>query len=68
MKNEKKEAECTQEFLRQLEEKRKKLEFLPSVSFGLATFSGENIVDVKDRADRNMYQYKKMYKNRISAE
>ena len=68
MKNEKKEAECTQEFLRQLEEKRKKLEILPSVSLGSATFSGENIVDVKDRADRNMYQYKKMYKNRISAE
>ena len=29
---------------------------LPTVSYGSAPFSGEDIVKVKDRADQDMYQ------------
>ena len=35
------------------------LDFLPTVSFGSAEISNENVVTVKDRADHNMYRYKK---------
>lgn len=59
LKNGVKEEECRQEFLRRLEEKRRKLTFLPTVSYGSAPFSGEDIAVVKDRADQDMYQYKK---------
>ena len=40
-------------------ERRKELDFLPTVSFGSAEISSENVVTVKDRADHNMYRYKK---------
>ena len=59
LKNRAKEEECKQEFLRRWTEKRRKFTFFPTVSYGSAPFSGEDIAVVKDRADRDMYQYKK---------
>lgn len=64
LKNSEKEGECRQEFLWRLEEKRRKITFLPTVSYGSASFSGEDIVEVKERADRDMYQYKNERKKR----
>ena len=58
LKNSEKEGMCKQEFLWRMEEKRKKITFLPTVSYGSASFSGEDIVEVKERADWDMYQYK----------
>ena len=63
LKNSEKEGECRQEFLWRMEEKRRKIPFLPTVSYGSASFSGEDIVEVKERADRDMYQYKNRRKN-----
>lgn len=68
LKNGDKETECLQEFLRLLEEQRMKIGYLPRVSFGSAAFEGEYIDSVKDRADRDMYQYKKEQKEQIAAE
>ena len=59
LKNRAKEEESRQEFLRRWTEKRRKFTFLPTVSYGSAPFSGEDIAVVKDRADQDMYQYKK---------
>ena len=59
LKNRAKEEECKQEFLRRWTEKRRKFIFFPTVSYGSAPVSGEDIAVVKDRADRDMYQYKK---------
>ena len=59
LKNRAKEEECRQEFLRRWTEKRRKFTFLPTVSYGSSPFSGEDIAVVKDRADQDMYQYKK---------
>ena len=59
LKNTVREAACAEEFLRQLEKKRRELTFLPTVSYGSAPFSGEDVVAVKDQADRAMYHYKK---------
>ena len=53
------EAACAKDFVRRLSERRKELDFLPTVSFGSAELSSENVVTVKDRADHNMYCYKK---------
>ena len=64
LKNSEKEGKCRQKFLWLMEEKRRKITFLPTVSYGSASFSGEDIVEVKERADRDMYQYKKERKNR----
>ena len=50
---------CAKEFVRRLDERRKELDFLPTVSFGSAALLSENVVTVKDRADHNMYRYKK---------
>ena len=61
------EEACARDFVRRLSERRKELDFLPTVSFGSADLSGENVVTVKDRADHNMYRYKKERKaHRIS--
>ena len=54
-----KEHACARDFVRRLDERRKELDFLPTVSFGSAEISSENVVTVKDRADHNMYRYKK---------
>ena len=59
LKNGAKEEECKQEFLRRWTEKRRKFTFFPTVSYGSAPFSDEDIAVVKDRADQDMYQYKK---------
>lgn len=64
LKNADKEDWCKQEFLHRLEEKRRKITFLPTVSYGSASFSCGDIVAVKDKADRDMYQYKYERKNR----
>ncbi len=37
--------------------------FLPTVSFGTAVLSGENMEKVKEQADRQMYRHKKERKN-----
>ena len=59
LKNTAREAACAEEFLRQLEKKRRELTFLPTVSYGSAPFSGEDVVAIKDQADRAMYHHKK---------
>ena len=51
-------------FLRLLENKREKYEFIPTVSYGSAICSGEDILTVKDRADRDMYMFKKERKEK----
>jgi len=53
------EESCAKDFVRRLSERRRELDFLPTVSFGSAELSSENVVTVKDRADHNMYCYKK---------
>lgn len=40
MENADREAQCAQEFVRQLEQRRKAVDFLPTVSFGSAPFWG----------------------------
>ena len=67
LKNTAKEAACAEEFLRQLEKKRRELTFLPTVSCGSAPLSGEDVVAVKDQADRAMYHHKKARKERAAA-
>ena len=68
LKNRQKEMECIQKFLRLLENKREKYEFIPTVSYGSAICSGEDILTVKDRADRDMYMFKKERKERIASD
>ena len=63
LKNAAKETACKEEFLRQLEKQRRELTFLPTVSYGSAPLSGENVLAVKEQADRAMYQYKKVRKS-----
>lgn len=67
LKNTAREAACAEEFLRQLEKKRRELTFLPTVSCGSAPLSGEDVVTVKDQADRAMYHHKKARKERAAA-
>mgnify|MGYP000253040301 FL=1 len=62
MENADREAQCAQEFVRQLEQRRKAVDFLPTVSFGSAPFLGEDVLAVKNRADREMYRHKKARK------
>lgn len=62
MENADREVQCAQEFVRQLEQRRKAVDFLPTVSFGSAPFLGEDVLAVKNRADREMYRYKKARK------
>lgn len=59
LKDAQREAACAREFLRCLEERRQTIAFLPTVSFGAAALSGENMEKVKEQADRRMYRYKK---------
>lgn len=58
MPNGAREAECIQEFLQRLAQRREIIDFLPMVSFGSAAFLGEDVQAVKARADREMYRYK----------
>ena len=68
LKNRQKEMECIQKFLRLLENKREKYEFISTVSYGSAICSGEDILTVKDRADRDMYMFKKERKEQIASD
>ena len=68
LKDRAQEAPCAEEFLRRLEQRRAALPFLPTVSFGSAAFSGEDVGTVKDRADREMYRYKSQRKASAPAE
>ena len=60
--NKDKEAECLNIFLSLLEEKRSMYEFIPTVSYGSSPLSKEDILIIKERADKNMYEFKKKNK------
>ena len=53
--------------MRQLEKQRRELTFLPTVSYGSSSLSGENVLAVKEQADRAMYQYKRARKSCAAA-
>ena len=57
-----KEDECLFNFVSLLEEKRRQYEFIPTVSYGSSPLSKEDILIIKERADKNMYEYKKKNK------
>ena len=59
MKNVDQQENCLKKFIELLEEKRRRLDYLPTISFGSCFFSGEDILTIKDRADQNMYRFKK---------
>lgn len=67
LKDEASEARCAAALQRLLAERRKVLTILPTVSLGSAVFSGEDVVAVKDRADRALYCAKKEQKARAAA-
>lgn len=60
--NKDKEAECLNIFLSLLEEKRSMYELIPTVSYGSSPLSKEDILIIKERADKNMYEFKKKNK------
>ena len=62
LKNADREARCAQEFERRLALRREVVHCLPRVSMGSAPISGEDLLAVKDRADREMYRCKKARK------
>ena len=62
LKNADREARCAQEFERRLALRREVVHCLPRVSLGSAPISGEDLLAVKDRADREMYRCKKARK------
>ena len=68
LKDEASEARCAAALQKLLEERRKEITLLPTVSLGSAAFSGEDVVAVKDRADRALYCAKKEQKARAAAE
>ena len=67
LKDEASEACCAATLQALLAERRKTLSILPTVSLGSAVFSGEDVVAVKDRADRALYCAKKEQKARAAA-
>ena len=68
LKDEESEARCAKTLQALLAERRKVFAILPTVSLGSAAFSGEDVVAVKDRADRALYCAKKEQKARAAAE
>ena len=68
LKDEESEARCAKMLQALLAERRKVFAILPTVSLGSAAFSGEDVVTVKDRADRALYCAKKEQKARAAAE
>ena len=62
MENADREAWCAQEFERWLALRREVVHCLPRVSLGSAPISGEDLLAVKDQADREMYRCKKARK------
>ena len=67
LKDEENEARCAETLQALLAERRKTLTILPTVSLGSAAFSGEDVVTVKDRADRALYCAKNELKARAAA-
>ena len=67
LKDEASEARCAERLQALLAERRKQITLLPTVSLGSAVFSGEDVVAVKDRADRELYRAKKEQKARTAA-
>ena len=61
------EARCAAALQSLLAERRKEITLLPTVSLGSAVFSGEDVVTVKDRADRALYCAKNELKARAAA-
>ena len=61
------EARCAAALQSLLAERRKEITLLPTVSHGSAVFSGEDVVTVKDRADRALYCAKNELKARAAA-
>lgn len=68
LRDEESEARCAAALQSLLAERRKEITLLPTVSLGSAAFSGEDVVTVKDRADRALYCAKKEQKARAAAE
>ena len=68
LKDEESEARCAKTLQALLAERRKVFAILPTVFLGSAAFSGEDVVAVKDRADRALYCAKKEQKARAAAE
>ena len=60
------EARCAAALQSLLAERRKEITLLPTLSLGSAVFSGEDVVTVKDRADRALYCAKNELKARRS--
>lgn len=60
-------ARCAAALQSLLAERRKEITLLPTVSLGSAVFSGEDVVTVKDRADRALYCAKNELKARAAA-
>lgn len=61
------ERACAEALCRCLEKKRIANPKLPTVSYGSAAIAaGENILTTKERADQNMYQYKKAHRSQES--
>ena len=67
LKNADREAWCAQEFERWLALRREVVHCLPRVSLGSAPISGEDLLAVKDQADREMYRCKKARKAAVAA-
>ena len=61
------EARCAAALQSLLAERRKEITLLPTLSLGSAVFSGEDMVTVKDRADRALYCAKNELKARAAA-
>lgn len=58
LKNNRNEDACSLKFEHLMEVKRRKLAYLPKVSYGSALLLTGDIVSVKDLADQNMYMHK----------
>ena len=67
LRDEADEARCAAALQSLLAERRKEITLLPTLSLGSAVFSGEDVVTVKDRADRALYCAKNELKARAAA-
>ena len=64
LKNNRNEDACSLKFEHLMEVKRRKLAYLPKVSYGSALLLTGDIVSVKDLADQNMYMHKHQKKEK----
>ena len=67
LRDEADEARCAAALQSLLAERRKEITLLPTLSLGSAVFSGEDVVTVKDSADRALYCAKNELKARAAA-